>query len=108
MSALAGGTCEIAEIQEFDEYNNDGRYNDSMVAYKYDAQGSEVLSIFYKPTRKTPDGAPNSLFSSAETIVKPYLTLQKAAHAELGGSVDILSTGYYLAQMAVIPSLMLV
>ncbi len=93
MSALAGGTCEIAEVQEFDDKKPHGIVNNSMVAYKYDAQGSEVLSVFYKPDKSTPYDAPNSLFDSSETISKKRLTMQKSKQAELGGSIDILSTG---------------
>ena len=89
MSAPAGGTTEILEVQEFDS----GSENHSMVAYKYDSKGSEVLSLFYMPPKNTPHNAPNSLFTSEATISKPALTLQKPPQANLGGAFEILSTG---------------
>ena len=93
MSALAGGTCEIAEIEEFDEYLGDSRTNNSMVAYKYDSKGSEVLSIFYMPPNGTAPDAPNSPFTTEKTITKPSLTIQRTSQEELGGAVNILSIG---------------
>ncbi|MBR1977598.1 hypothetical protein IKA15_04895 [bacterium] len=93
MSALAGGTTEIAEIKEFDETVGDKQVNTSMVAYKYDSQGSEVLSLFYKPARESDRSKPNSEFSSKETIKKPELSLRRTAQSSLGGTVGILSTG---------------
>lgn len=66
MSALSGGTTQICKFEAEDAGVK--KNLDTMVAYKYDSNGSEVLSLFWKPFTDDKDQAqnlPNSSFSSS-------------------------------------------
>ncbi len=66
LSALSGGTADIAVI------GNTQIKEDAMAFYKYDSNGSEVLSILWRPFTDNSDQNANKPNSSFGSDMKPY------------------------------------
>lgn len=85
MSALSGGTVEVSEITSEEDSESSLPNGSSMVAYKYDSNNSEVMTIMYmKDDANLDQGSPNSSFSNSATISKDSLKITNDANSAIG------------------------